>query len=391
LATAVKAIERAKKYTDNIEFSAEDASRTRLPFLARVVEAVIGAGATTVNIPDTVGYTVPSEFFEIIAYLRNNVPNIDKATISVHCHNDLGLAVANSLAAVQAGAGQVECTINGIGERAGNCSLEELVMTMRTRNDVLPYDTRVVTEHIYPTSRMLSTITGIQVQPNKAIVGANAFSHEAGIHQHGVIMEKSTYEIMTPESIGLNQNKLVLGKHSGRHAFKQRLEELGYDLKKEDLDKAFVRFKTLADQKKEIFDEDLDAIIADEIIRVPEKYKLMQMNVSSGSFAAPTATIEMEIDGKVKKGAVIGAGPVDATFKAIKKLTGSKANLLAFNVGGITGGTDAQGECTVRLEEGGREVLGQGAHPDIIVASAKAYINALNRLASTIERNRVRI
>jgi len=391
LATAVKAIERAKKYTDNIEFSAEDASRTRLPFLARVVEAVIGAGATTVNIPDTVGYTVPSEFFEIIAYLRNNVPNIDKATISVHCHNDLGLAVANSLAAVQAGAGQVECTINGIGERAGNCSLEELVMTMRTRNDVLPYDTRVVTEHIYPTSRMLSTITGIQVQPNKAIVGANAFSHEAGIHQHGVIMEKSTYEIMTPESIGLNQNKLVLGKHSGRHAFKQRLEELGYDLKKEDLDKAFVRFKTLADQKKEIFDEDRDAIIADELLRGPEKYELMHMNVSSGSFAAPTATIEMEIDGKVKKGAVIGAGPVDATFKAIKKLTGSKANLLAFNVGGITGGTDAQGECTVRLEEGGREVLGQGAHPDIIVASAKAYINALNRLASTIERNRVRI
>ncbi len=391
LATAIKAIERAKKYTDNIEFSAEDAVRTRLPFLARVVEAVIGAGATTINIPDTVGYTVPSEFYEIIAYLRTNVANIDKATISVHCHNDLGLAVANSLAAVQAGAGQVECTINGIGERAGNCSLEEVVMTLRTRNDVLPYDTRVATEHIYPTSRMLSTITGIMVQPNKAVVGANAFAHEAGIHQHGVIMEKSTYEIMTPESIGLNQNKLVLGKHSGRHAFKQRLEELGYDLKKEDLDKAFVRFKTLADQKKEIFDEDLDAIIADEIIRVPEKYKLMQMNVSSGSFAAPTATIEMEINGKVKKGAVIGAGPVDAAFKSIKKLTGSKANLLAFNVGGITGGTDAQGECTVRLEEGGREVLGQGAHPDIIVASAKAYINALNRLASAMERNRVRI
>ncbi|AJF06965.1 2-isopropylmalate synthase [Geoalkalibacter subterraneus] len=391
LATAVKAIERAKRYTDNIEFSAEDAVRTRLPFLERVVEAVIDAGATIVNIPDTVGYTVPSEFFEIIAYLRNNVPNIDKATISVHCHNDLGLAVANSLAAVQAGAGQVECTINGIGERAGNCSLEELVMTLRTRNDVLPYDTRVATEHIYPTSRMLSTITGIMVQPNKAVVGANAFSHEAGIHQHGVIMEKSTYEIMTPESIGLNQNKLVLGKHSGRHAFKQRLEELGYDLKKEDLDKAFVRFKTLADQKKEIFDEDLDAIIADEIIRVPEKYKLMQMNVSSGSFAAPTATIELEINGKVKKGAMIGAGPVDAAFKSIKKLTGSKANLLAFNVGGITGGTDAQGECTVRLEEGGREVLGQGAHPDIIVASAKAYVNALNKLASTMERNRIRI
>ncbi|WP_305043065.1 2-isopropylmalate synthase [Geoalkalibacter sp.] len=386
LDTAVKAVQRAKSYTQNVEFSAEDAVRTRLPFLAKVVQAVIEAGATTVNIPDTVGYTIPSEFFEIISYLRQNVPNIEQTVISVHCHNDLGLAVANSLAAVQAGAGQVECTINGIGERAGNCSLEEVVMALRTRHDVLPYKTNVVTEHIYPTSRMLSTITGIVVQPNKAIVGANAFAHEAGIHQHGVIMEKSTYEIMTPESIGLNQNKLVLGKHSGRHAFKQRLEEMGYDLSKEDLDKAFVRFKALADAKKEIFDEDLDAIIADEIVRMPEKYKLLQMNVSSGSFASPTATVEIEIDGKVKKGAVIGVGPVDATFKAIKKLTGSKARLLAFNVGGITGGTDAQGECTVRLEADGRETIGQGAHPDIIVASARAYINALNRLASTLER-----
>lgn len=386
LDTAVKAVQRAKSYTGNVEFSAEDAVRTRLPFLAKVVQAIIEAGATTVNIPDTVGYTIPSEFFEIISYLRTHVPNIDQATISVHCHNDLGLSVANSLAAIQAGAGQVECTINGIGERAGNCSLEEVVMALRTRHDVLPYKTNIVTEHIYPTSRMLSTITGIVVQPNKAIVGANAFAHEAGIHQHGVIMEKSTYEIMTPESIGLNQNKLVLGKHSGRHAFKQRLEEMGYDLNKEDLDKAFVRFKSLADAKKEIFDEDLDAIIADEIVRIPEKYKLLQMNVSSGSFAAPTATVEMEIDGKVKKGAVMGVGPVDATFKAIKKLTGTKANLLAFNVGGITGGTDAQGECTVRLEADGRETIGQGAHPDIIVASARAYINALNRLVSTLGR-----
>ena len=383
---AVKAVQRAKGYTQNVEFSAEDAVRTRLPFLAKVVQAVIEAGATTVNIPDTVGYTIPSEFFEIISYLRGNVPNIDQATISVHCHNDLGLAVANSLAAIQAGAGQIECTINGIGERAGNCSLEEVVMTLRTRQDVLPYKTNVVTEHIYPTSRMLSTITGIVVQPNKAIVGANAFAHEAGIHQHGVIMEKSTYEIMTPESIGLNQSKLVLGKHSGRHAFKQRLEEMGYDLNKEDVEKAFVRFKSLADAKKEIFDEDLDAIIADEIVRMPEKYKLLQMNVSSGSFAAPTATVEMDVAGKVKKVAVMGVGPVDAAFKAIKKLTGSKAQLLAFNVGGITGGTDAQGECSVRLLADGRETIGQGAHPDIIVASARAYVNALNRLASTLER-----
>jgi 2-isopropylmalate synthase len=389
--TAVKAVKRAAGYTPNVEFSAEDAVRTRLPFLAQVVEAVIAAGAKTVNIPDTVGYTIPSEYFNIIKYLKDNVPNIDQAILSVHCHNDLGLAVANSLAAVQAGAEQVECTINGIGERAGNCSLEEVVMTLRTRQDIMPYTTNVVTEHIYAASKLLSTITGIVVQPNKAIVGANAFAHEAGIHQHGVLMEKSTYEIMTPESIGLNQNKLVLGKHSGRHAFIKRLEELGYDLSKEDVEKAFVRFKSLADQKKEIYDEDLDAIVADEIIRVPEVYKLLQMNVSSGSFATPTATVELEVEGKVKKAALMGDGPVDATFKVIKKLTGSQARLLHFSVGAITGGTDAQGECTVRLEHDGREVLGQGAHPDIIVASAKAYINALNKIATAPKRNEIHL
>ena len=388
---AVKAVKRAAGYTPNVEFSAEDAARTRLPFLARVVEAVIDAGATVVNIPDTVGYTIPSEYFNIIKYLKDNVANVEKAILSVHCHNDLGLAVANSLAAVQAGAEQVECTINGIGERAGNCSLEEVVMALRTRKDIMPFDTRINTEHIYAASKLLSTVTGIMVQPNKSIVGANAFAHEAGIHQHGVMMEKSTYEIMTPESIGLNQNKLVLGKHSGRHAFIERLKELGYDLSKEDIEKAFVRFKALADKKKEIFDEDLDAIVADEIIRVPEKFKLLQMNVSSGSFAAPTATVELEIDGKVKKAAQMGDGPVDATFKTIKKLTRSKARLLTFTVGAITGGTDAQGECTVRLEEDGREVLGQGAHPDIIVASAKAYLNALNKAASVAKRKTVHL
>jgi 2-isopropylmalate synthase len=384
--TAVAAIQRAARYTQNIEFSAEDAARTRPEFLVRVVEAVIAAGAKVVNIPDTVGYSIPSEFAALIRHLRKNVPNIDQAILSVHCHNDLGLAVANSLAAVEAGAEQVECTINGIGERAGNCALEEIVMALRTRRDVLGYDTRVESEHIYATSKLLSTITGIVVQPNKAIVGANAFAHEAGIHQHGVMMEKSTYEIMTPESIGLTQNKLVLGKHSGRHALGQRLEELGYTLSKEDFERAFVRFKALADQKKEIFDEDLDAIVADEIIRIPEQYKLLQMNVSSGSFAAPTATVAMEIDGKVKKAAMIGSGPVDATFKTIKKMTKSQASLLSFTVGAITGGTDAQGECTVRLELDGREALGQGAHPDIIVASAKAYINALNKLAIVMKK-----
>jgi len=391
LKTAVNAVKRAVGYTKNVEFSCEDAVRTRLPFLAQVVEAVIDAGATTVNIPDTVGYTIPFEYFNIIKYLKDNVPNIDQAIISVHCHNDLGLAVANSLAAIQAGAGQVECTINGIGERAGNCSLEEVVMALRTRHDIMPYTTNVVTEHIYPASKLLSSITGIVVQPNKAIVGANAFAHEAGIHQHGVLMDKETYEIMTPESIGLNKNKLVLGKHSGRHAFVARLQELGYDLGKEDIEKAFVRFKSLADAKKEIFDEDLDAIVADQIIRVDEKFKLMQMNVSSGSFAAPTATVEMEVDGEVKKIASMGDGPVDATFKAIKQLTGTESHLLSFTVGAITGGTDAQGECTVRLQEGEREVIGQGAHNDIIVASAKAYINAINKMASVMERQRVPI
>lgn len=381
LDAAVAAVRLAAGYTPNVEFSAEDAVRTRLPFLAQVIEAVIEAGATTVNIPDTVGYTVPSEYFDMIRYLKLNVKNIDKAVISVHCHNDLGLSVANSLAAVQAGAGQVECTINGIGERAGNCSLEEIVMTLRTRQDILPFTTGVVTEQITPSSKLLSTITGISVQQNKAVVGANAFAHEAGIHQHGVMMEKSTYEIMTPESVGLNQNKLVLGKHSGRHAFIDRLKGLGYELTREELEKAFVRFKALADRKKEIYDEDLDAIVADEVLRVPETFKLVQMNVSSGSFAAPTATVQMEIAGKLKKAAVIGDGPVDATFKAIKKLTKSRATLLNFSVGAITGGTDAQGECMVRLANDGCEILGAGAHPDIIVASAKAYINALNKIA----------
>ncbi len=389
VAAAVAAVKRAAGYTPNVEFSAEDAVRTRLPFLAQVVEAVIDAGATTVNIPDTVGYTMPKEYFEIISYLRENVPNIDKAVISVHCHNDLGLAVANSLAAIDAGAGQVECTINGIGERAGNCSLEEVVMGLRTRQDIMPYTTDVVTEHIYATSRLLTAITGIAVQPNKAIVGANAFAHEAGIHQHGVLMEKSTYEIMTPESIGLNKNKLVLGKHSGRHAFNLRLQELGYNLEKEDLQRAFERFKDLADIKKEIFDEDLVAIVADEIIRVPERYKLLEMSVTSGSFAAPTATVQMEVEDEVKKTAQIGDGPVDATFKAIKELVGIDARLLHFSIGAITGGTDAQGGCSVRLELDGREQLGQGAHPDIIVAAAKAYINALNKLASLQKRTTV--
>jgi 2-isopropylmalate synthase len=387
LAAAVKAVKRAKSYTPNVEFSCEDAVRTDLKFLAEVVGAVIDAGATTVNIPDTVGYTIPFEYFNIIRYLKENVANIEQAVISVHCHNDLGLSVANSIAAVQAGAGQVECTINGIGERAGNCSLEEFVMTLKTRHDILPFRTGVVTEQLTPASRLLSTVTGIVVQPNKAIVGANAFAHEAGIHQHGVLMEKSTYEIMTPASVGLKENILVLGKHSGRHAFKKRLDELGYDLDDANLNKAFERFKTLADLKKEVFDEDLDAIVSDEVLmRAEEIYKLSHITVTCGSFAMATATVQLEMDGKLVRTAELGDGPVDATLKAIRKLTRTKAKLQQYNVGSITGGTDAQGEVTVRLEEGARTVIGRGSSTDIIEASAKAYINALNRLHFKKER-----
>jgi len=385
LAAAVKAVKRAASYTPNVEFSCEDAVRTRLPFLAEVVEAVIAAGATTVNIPDTVGYTVPFEYYNIIKFLKDTVPNIDKAVISVHCHNDLGLSVANSIAAIQAGAGQVECTINGIGERAGNCSLEEFVMILRTRRDILPFATNIVTEHLTPTSRLLTTITGIPVQPNKAVVGANAFAHEAGIHQHGMLMEKSTYEIMTPESVGLSASSIVLGKHSGHHALKKRLLELGYDLNDEQFSRAFVRFKELADLKKEVFDEDLEAIVSDEA-REEDLYKLDQITVTCGSFAVATATVQMEINGIAVRAAEMGDGPVDSAFKAIKKLTKSKAKLSQYNVGSITGGTDAQGEVTVRVSEGEHTVVGKGASTDIIVASAKAYIHALNRLNSKQKR-----
>jgi 2-isopropylmalate synthase len=386
LDAAVKAVKRAKSYTPNVEFSCEDAVRTELKFMSEVVAAVIDAGATVVNIPDTVGYTIPLEYYNIIKYLKDNVANIENAIISVHCHNDLGLAVANSLAAIQAGAGQVECTINGIGERAGNCSLEEFVMILKTRSDILDYKTNIATEQLTPASRLLSTVTGIAVQPNKAIVGANAFAHEAGIHQHGVLMEKSTYEIMTPESVGLKANVLVLGKHSGRHAFKKRLQELGYDLGEEDLNNAFERFKTLADLKKDIFDEDLDAIVADETMKNGEKFKMSHITVTCGSFAVATATVQLEIDGQQVRTAELGDGPVDATLKAIKKLTGTKARLMQYTVGSITGGTDAIGEVSVRLAEGNCTVVGRGSSTDIIEASAKAYINALNRLYYKKER-----
>ncbi|MBM4330571.1 MAG: 2-isopropylmalate synthase [Deltaproteobacteria bacterium] len=381
LEEAGRAVAYARRYTPEVEFSAEDATRSDPEYLARVVEAAIEAGATIVNIPDTVGYIIPTEYGKLITFLRQKVKNIHKAILSVHCHNDLGMAVANSLAAVENGARQLECTVNGIGERAGNASLEEIVMALKTRRDFFSsYQVGVVTEQIYPASRLLSSITGIMVPPNKAIVGANAFAHEAGIHQDGVLKEKTTYEIMRPESVGIGQSTLVMGKHSGRHAFRERIKTLGYELSEAHLNQAFQRFKEVADKKKQVFDEDLEAIIADEILRIPDIYKLVNLNVVSGSVVVPTATVQIEIGGKVYQEAGFGDGPVDAAYKTISRITKTKSRLLKFSVNAITGGTDAQGEVMVILEEGGVRVTGQGAHTDIIMAAAKAYINGLNKL-----------
>ena len=377
---AVDAVGHAAGYTDNVEFSAEDAARSDVTYLCEVIEAVIEAGAKTVNIPDTVGYAVPDEFGTLIATIRDRVSNVDQAVLSVHCHNDLGLAVANSLAAVQAGARQVECTINGIGERAGNASLEEVVMALRTRHDYMGAHTDIRTEEIYRASRLVSGITGILVQQNKAIVGANAFAHEAGIHQDGMLKDKTTYEIMTPESVGIKESLLVLGKHSGRHAFRNRLDELGIELADEEIQTAFVAFKRLADKKKTIYDEDIEALIAEEILRLPDKFKLLSANFTSGTGVVPSATVEVEVDGKVKTKAEFGDGPVDAIFKAIKKICKSRAKLLRFTVSAITGGADAMGGVTVRIKENGYTIIGQGASSDIVVASARALINALNKL-----------
>ena len=380
LKIAVSSVKHAKKYTPNVEFSAMDATRSDRDYLCRVFSEVIEAGATTLNVPDTVGYAVPDEFGVLIRYILENVPNISETTISVHCHNDLGLAVANSLSAVANGARQVECTINGIGERAGNAAIEEIVMILRTRKDIFSMDTKITTEKIYPSSRLITSITGVVVQPNKAVVGANAFAHESGIHQDGILKEKETYEIMTPQSIGMIKSNLVIGKHSGSHAFMKRVEELGYNLSEEELRKVFQRFKDLADKKKEIFDEDIEAIIAEEILRAPDIYKIININVVSGTVAIPTATVEMEVAGNSVKDASFGDGPVDAVFKAIAQITKTKSRLLKYIVNSITGGTDAQGEVTVRLKEDSTVVVGQGAHMDIIMASALSYVNALNRL-----------
>jgi 2-isopropylmalate synthase len=378
----------ARNFTDDVEWSAEDGSRTERDFLARCVEAAIASGARTINIPDTVGYAVPHEFSALIEFLFNTVPNIDKAIISVHCHNDLGLAVANSLAAVSAGARQVECTINGLGERAGNAAMEEVVMALRTRQDLMPFQTGIVTENIIRASRLVSTITGFTVQPNKAIVGKNAFAHESGIHQDGMLKHAGTYEIMTPESVGLTQSKLVLGKHSGRHAFKEKLKDLGYDIGENAVEDAFKRFKDLADKKKDVFDEDIIALVDDEVVRTNDRLQLISLEILCGTkHQPPKSELEMEIDGVVKSCKSTGDGPVDAAFNAVKALFPHGARLQLYQVHAVTGGTDAQAEVTVRLEEDGRTCIGQAADTDTMVASVKAYLNALNKLLVKREKS----
>ena len=380
VAAAVEAVRHARSYTDNVEFSAEDGSRSDRDFLCQVYEAAIAAGATTINLPDTVGYAVPDEFAGMVRYIREKTPNIDQAVFSVHCHNDLGLATANTIAAIQAGARQAEVTINGIGERAGNTSLEEIVMALHTRQNHMQLDCGIKTEHIYASSRLVSMITGIMVQPNKAIVGANAFAHEAGIHQDGILKNPMTYEIMRPETIGLSHNKLVLGKHSGRHALHDHLKELGYELSDEELNIVFKQFKDLADKKKHIVDEDLEVLVTEEFLRTADIFQLQYLHVTAGTTVLPMASLELNINGRPTRAAGYGNGPIDAAFNTIAKLTGTQSELLRFTVSALSGGTDAQGEVTVRLRENGLVALGKGADPDIITASAKAYINGLNRL-----------
>jgi 2-isopropylmalate synthase len=370
----------ARKYTDNVEWSAMDATRTPIDYLCKAMETAIKAGATTVNVPDTVGYTVPDEYFNIITAIRNKVPNIDKAVISTHCQNDLGLATANSLAAVRAGARQIECTINGIGERAGNTALEEVVMTIHTRKDLYPYATGIKTDHIMRLSRLITSVTGQQVQNNKAIVGANAFAHESGIHQDGMLKHAGTYEIMTPESVGLTKSNLVMGKHSGRHAFKDKIKELGFEIGDNALEEAFAKFKDLADKKKDIYDEDIIALIDARTVSKNDPIRFSALKVVCGTVGEQTAEMTLVIDGNAQTAKVEGVGSVDATFKAIKTLVPHEAKLKLYQVHGVTQGTDAQAEVTVRLMDGERIINGHGSDTDTLVASAKAYVDALCRL-----------
>ena len=388
LEQAVRSVKQARGLTDNVEFSPEDAGRSDLDFLCRIIEAVIDAGATTINIPDTVGYNIPHQFGDLIRNLLERIPNSDKAIFSVHCHNDLGLAVGNSLAAVLNGARQVECTINGLGERAGNASLEEVIMAVRTRQDIFPCDTTLDATQIMPCSRLVSSITGFPVQPNKAIVGANAFAHESGIHQDGVLKSRETYEIMRAQDVGWSANRMVLGKHSGRNAFKTRMKELNIDFDSEqELNDTFSRFKDLADKKHEIFDEDLQALVAESNWSAEnERFKLVSLKVCSETGETPNASLVLSVGDKEVDAKSDGSGPVDAVFRAVESVVNSETELQLYSVNAITSGTDAQGEVTVRLEKAGRIVSGQGADTDIVIASAKAYINALNKLVLSDDR-----
>lgn len=380
--TAVKAVKIAREYTDDVEFSCEDALRSDINFLAEICQAVIEAGATTINIPDTVGYAIPFQTEAFFRELIQKTPNSDKVIWSAHCHNDLGLAVGNSLAAVSGGARQVECTINGLGERAGNASLEEVVMALKTRHDIFGLETNIDTTQIVPTSKMVSTVTGYPIQPNKAIVGANAFAHESGIHQDGILKCRETYEIMSAESVGWSTNRLTLGKLSGRNAFRTKLQELGIELDSEEaLNAAFARFKELADKKREIFDEDLHALVSDELeSRAPDRYKYISLSIRSETGEEPVAEIVFNLDGNEKRASGHGSGPIDAVFKAIESEAHSSADLQLYSVNAITAGPESQGEVTVRLSHEGHLVSGQGTDTDIIVASAKAYLSALNKL-----------
>lgn len=380
VAMAVEAVKYARGLCPNVEFSAEDATRSDWDFLCRIFGEVIKAGATVINVPDTVGYAMPSEFARLIRYLKENTPGIDKVSLSVHCHNDLGLAVANSLAAVENGADQVECTINGLGERAGNAALEEVVMAIKTRAENFKADTRIVTEQIYRSSRLVSTLTGKPVQHNKAIVGSNAFAHEAGIHQDGMLKNRMTYEIMTPQSIGLSQSNIVLGKHSGRHAVKNRLLELGYNLDELEIEQIYQRFIELADKKKEVTDSDLEALVRNEFQAVADRFELEYLHVSTGNSTIPTATIRLKVDETPVQEASCGDGPVDAVYKAIDRITKLKVKLDEYNIKAVTSGEDALGEVTVKVRENGNAYIGRGLSTDIIEASALAYLHAINKI-----------
>ena len=382
-------VTRARNHTDDVEWSSEDGTRTEFDFLCRCVEAAIKAGATTINIPDTVGYTVPEEYFSLFQRVRERVPNSDRARFSVHCHDDLGMAVANSLAGVRAGARQIECTVNGIGERAGNASLEEVVMAMKVRNDVLPFWTGVESTMLTRASKLVAAATSFPVQYNKAIVGRNAFAHESGIHQDGMLKHTQTYEIMEPETVGVKQTSLVMGKHSGRHAFGHKLEELGYHLAGNQLEDAFVRFKTLADKKKHVYDEDIEALVDEEIATAQDHIKLVSLSVIAGTRGPQRATMKLDVDGKSLIEEREGNGPVDATFNCIKAMVPHDAVLELYQVHAVTEGTDAQAEVSVRLSENGRAVTAKGADPDTLVASAKAYLAALNKLVARRQRGKL--